>query len=87
MTDHSPMPSLPSTPPTSSANEETMEMLRTVRTHLTVAMLAAQHLHRTHPHAESVAHLFTHLHTAHRQLIEDVRKIEAILEELQQTRP
>ncbi len=64
-----------------------MELLRTVRTHLTVAMLAAQHLHRTHPHAESVTHLFAHLHTAHRQLIEDVRKIEAILEELQHTHP
>lgn len=62
-----------------SRDEDCAQMLRELRGHLTIAMLAAQHLHRSHPDAAPVAHLFTHLHTAHQQLVRDIEQVEAIL--------
>lgn len=62
--------------------EDDAQILRDIRGHLTVAMLAAQHLHRNHPDADAVAHLFTHLHTAHQRLLKDIADVEAMLERL-----
>jgi len=65
-----------------STAEDDAQILRDIRGHLTVAMLAAQHLHRNHPDADAVAHLFTHLHTAHQRLLKDIVGVEAILERI-----
>lgn len=67
---------------TPSPFEDEEQMLRDIRSHLTVAMLAAQHLHRTHPSAAPVNHLFTHLHAAHQQLLQDIKQVEAALQRL-----
>ncbi len=67
---------------TASPQQEYEQMLRDIRSHLTVAMLAAQHLHRIHPNAMPVSHLFLHLHAAHKQLIRDIEQVEAILRHL-----
>jgi len=63
-----------------AVREDEEQMLRDIRTHLTVAMLAAQHLHRVHPNAMPVNHLFLHLHNAHAQLLRDIERVEAILQ-------
>lgn len=67
---------------TASPQQEYEQMLRDIRNHLTVAMLAAQHLHRIHPNAMPVGHLFLHLHNAHQQLVRDIKQVEAILKHL-----
>jgi len=60
-------------------HEDDERLLQDLRGHLTVAMMAAQHLHRLHPNAVPVAHLFAHLHAAHQQLLADIKQAEAIL--------
>ena len=72
---------------TASPQQEYEQMLRDIRSHLTVAMLAAQHLHRIHPNAMPVGHLFLHLHNAHKQLIRDIEQVEAILKHLRDQHP
>jgi len=71
MTDNTAMPATP---------QDDARLLHEIRGHLTVAILAAQHLHRSHPDADSVTHLFTHLHTAHQRLLQDIEAVEAILQ-------
>jgi len=71
--------------PSSRADEE--QMLRDIRSHLTVAMLAAQHLHRIHPNAMPVGHLFLHLHNAHQQLVRDIEQVEAMLRHRHDSHP
>jgi len=68
--------------PHGSSAEDDAQILRDIRGHLTVAMLAAQHLHRNHPDANAVAHLFTHLHSAHQRLLKDIAGVEAMLERI-----
>jgi len=72
---------------TTSSRDDEEQMLRDIRNHLTVAMLAAQHLHRIHPNAMPVGHLFLHLHNAHKQLIRDIEQVEAILKHLRDQHP
>jgi len=72
---------------TTSPRDDEEQMLRDIRSHLTVAMLAAQHLHRIHPNAMPVGHLFLHLHNAHKQLLRDIEQVEAILKHLHDLHP
>jgi len=72
---------------TTSSRHDDEQMLRDIRNHLTVAMLAAQHLHRIHPNAMPVGHLFLHLHAAHKQLLRDIEQVDAILRHLHDSQP
>ena len=68
--------------PHASTAEDDAQILRDIRGHLTVAMLAAQHLHRNHPDADAAARLFIHLHTAHQRLLKDIASVETVLERI-----
>lgn len=66
-------------PVSAEESSDAAPLLNEIRTHLTVAMLAAYRLRVTHPDTTSVAHLFAYLTHAHDLLQHDLKEIEGHL--------
>ncbi len=58
-----------------------------MRTHLTVAMLAASQLNRKTQHVEEATHLQCYLDQSLKSLVEDVGKVDALLAQVAEPAP